>query len=154
MRAWVVEGVELLTLKVALVEVVAAEQEKKWEGEVAEEGDRLLQERAVRVLRRLVEVEVGRVRVEEEVAAFLRQQDSRLGKMNPSVAEEEGRQNEQAVEVGLKICACPRKEVEHRICQLKVAGNRYRPPMASSVVVEGEVGQVQGLGQPSWLPGS
>jgi hypothetical protein len=154
LEAWVAEEVELLTLKVALVGEVAAEQEKKWEGEAVEVGDRLLQEVAARVLRRLMEVEVGLVRVEEEVAAFLQQQDSKLDKMNPSGAAEEDRQNEQAVEVALKIRACPRKEAAHRICLLKVAGTRYRPPKVSSAGEEGEVGQVQDQAQLSWLHGS
>jgi hypothetical protein len=142
LEAWVAEEVELLTLKVALVGEVAAEQEKKWEGEAVEVGDRLLQEVAARVLRRLMEVEVGLVRVEEEVAAFLQQQDSKLDKMNPSG------------EVALKIRACPRKEAAHRICLLKVAGTRYRPPKVSSAGEEGEVGQVQDQAQLSWLHGS
>jgi hypothetical protein len=97
---------------------------------------------------------VVQVCVEEVVGAFLQQQDSRLDKMNPSGAGEEDRQNEQAVEVVLKIRACPRKEVAHRICLLKAAGNQYRPPKVSSAGEEGEVGQVQDLGQLSWSHGS
>jgi hypothetical protein len=105
-------------------------------------------------LMRLMGVEVALVRVGEEVAAFLRQQGSRLGKMNLLGVAEGVLQNEQAVEVGLRICACPRKEAAHRICLLKVAGNRYRPPKVSSAGEEGEVDQVQDQGQLSWLPGS
>lgn len=154
-RAWAAEEgeveEELLTMKPALVEVAeAVEQEKKLVGEVEEE-ERRLQEVVAQALMHLVEEEEAQVdhcfhsvpvRVEEEVAAFLRQQHLRLGKKNLLGVAEEGHQNEQVVEAALKIRACPRKEAVHRICLLKVAENQHRlPTTASLAAAVGEVGQ-------------
>lgn len=100
------EEVELLMKKAALGEVEEAEQEKKWAVEVAEEEDRLLQEVAAQVLKRLVEEVVARedrhLNVEEVAVASLQQQRSKPGRKSLLGVVEEGRQNEQVVEVVLK----------------------------------------------------
>jgi hypothetical protein len=83
----------------------------------------------------------AQVRVAEEVAAFLQQQRSTPGKKNLLEAVVEDHLNERAAEAVLKICACPRKEAAHEICQMKVEESRHRLPMASSVVAVGEVDQ-------------
>lgn len=136
------EEVELLKMKAALVVAGAAELEKKWEEEVAGEEDRPLQEVAAQASMRLVEGEVVRMSAGEVVAAFLQQQGSRLGKKNLSGVVAEGHQNEQAVEAVQKIRACPRMEVAHGTCLLKVVESQHRLPVESSVDAVGEADQV------------
>ena len=93
----VVEEVVLL-LKVALGAEEAVGQEKQLVEEVAEEGDRLLQEVAAQALMRWVAKEVvqagQRFREEAEVVAFLQQPRSQLGRKNPLEEVEAGHPRE------------------------------------------------------------
>ena len=107
----------VLLLKVALGAEEAVGQEKQLVEEVAEEGDRLLQEGAAQVVMRWVAREVvqavQRFREEAGVVAFLQQQRSQLGRKNRVEEAEAGHLREQAAAVGLKEGVCPRKGVGH-----------------------------------------
>lgn len=107
----------MLPLKVALGAEEAVGQEKQLVEEVAEEGDRLLQEVAAQVVMRWVAKEVvqagQRFREEAGVVAFLQQQRSQLDRKNRVEEVEAGHPREQAAAVGLKEGACPRKGAGH-----------------------------------------
>ena len=107
----------VLLLKVALGAEEAVGQEKQLVEEVAEEGDRLLQEVAAQAVMRWVAKEVvpagQRFREEAGVVAFLQQQHSQLGRKNPVEEVEAGHLREQAAAVGLKEGVCPRKGAGH-----------------------------------------
>lgn len=120
----VVEAVEVAELQrlVALGEAGVAALAMKWEEEVAEEGDHLLQAVVVLVSRHLVgEVEEQEGQsfrsvpgLEAEVAAaFLQRQHSRLGRKNPLGVVAEDHLRVRAEAAVPKRCACPRKVGGH-----------------------------------------
>jgi hypothetical protein len=139
MTALVVEGVALLPKAASGAEEVVG-QAKKWEEEVAEEEAYLLQEVAAQVLTCSVAKEAAQAdrhfHEEVEAVAFLQQQRLKLGRKNLLEAVEEGHLIEQAVAVGLRKYAYPRKRVVRGICLclLKAAATQYLPPKESSEV--------------------
>jgi hypothetical protein len=99
-----------------------AGQARKWEGEVAEEEDHLLQAVVGLVSQHLVgEVEERGEQsfrpvqepVAEVAAAFLQLQHSRPGRKNPLEGVVEDHPSVQAEEAVPKRCACPRKVEVH-----------------------------------------
>jgi len=118
--------VELLRRMVASVEVGVVGQAMRWEEEVAEEEDHLIQAAVALALLCLGEEEEARVELSfrwvpelgaEVAAAFLQLQHSRPGRKSllesPLEEAAEDHLNERVEEVVLKRYACPRKVVEH-----------------------------------------